>query len=138
MAMGFSVAYLDDTVGDAVEEIAVVGDEDHRAAEPLQFGFEDLQRVDVEVVGRLVEDEAVRFSQHDKEQLQPGPLSPTKGRHGFPDLLVAEEETSEQLDGIAFVHRPGVAHEAERRGARLRFVVLRQIPYIYGWARPAL
>src|SRR5215213_7781774 len=136
--MAFSVADLDDAVSDAVEEVAVVGDENHRAVELLKLSFEDLQGVDIEVVGRLVEDEAVRFSQHDQEQLQPGPLSPTKGRHGFPDLLVAEEETSEQLDGIAFVHRPGVAHEAERRGARLRFVVLRQIPYIYGWARPAL
>ena len=60
--LSFSVAHLDYAVGDAVEEVAVVGDEDDRSVEALQLGFEDLQRVYVEVVGRLVEDEAVRFS----------------------------------------------------------------------------
>ena len=81
--------------------------------EPFQLGFEDLQRVYVEVVGRLVEDEAVRFSQHDQEQLQPGALSSAEGCHGFPDLLVAEQETPEQLYGLALVHWPRVAHEPE-------------------------
>ena len=78
MAVHFAFADLDDTVGDTVEEVAVVRDEDHRAWEPFKLGFEDLERVYVEVVGRLVQDEAVRFSQHDQEQLQPGALSPLR------------------------------------------------------------
>ena len=81
---------------------------------------------------------AVRFSEHDQEQLQEtGPPS-HQGGHGFPDLLVAEQEAPEHLDGVALVHRPGVAHEAQRRGARRRFVVLRKVPDIYGGSSPAL
>src|SRR5215212_8233130 len=99
--MNFAFADLDDAVGDTVEEVTVVRDEDHRTREPFQLGFEDLQRVYVEVVGRLVEDEAVRFSEHEQEQLQSGALSPAQGRHTLADLLVAEQETSEQLYGLA-------------------------------------
>ncbi len=36
-----AVAHLDYTVGDAVEEVAVVGDEDHRAGEPLQLRLQN-------------------------------------------------------------------------------------------------
>src|ERR1700750_342964 len=45
--------------GDAVEEVAVVADGDHGAVLALQRGLERLDGGDVEVVGRLVEHEAV-------------------------------------------------------------------------------
>ena len=67
MAVHFAFADLDYTVGDTVEEVAVVRDEDHCAWEPFQLVFEDLQGVYIEVVGRFVEDEAVRLSQHEQE-----------------------------------------------------------------------
>src|SRR5918992_4084611 len=113
VAVHSAFADLDDTVGDTVEEVAVVRDEDHRAREPFQFVFEDLQRVYVEVVGRLVEDEAVRLSKHDQEQLQPGSLSPTQGCHRLPDLLVAKQEAPQQLYGVAFVDWFRVPHQPE-------------------------
>jgi len=50
----FAFTDLDYTIGDTIEEVAVVRDEDYRAGEPFHFGFEDLQGVYVEVVGRLV------------------------------------------------------------------------------------
>ncbi len=50
---------LDDAVGDAVEEIAVVGHEEAGAAGADEELFEPGDRFDVEVVGRLVEDEQV-------------------------------------------------------------------------------
>ena len=45
--------------GDAVEEPAVVADDDHAAGEVEQRVLERAQRVDVEVVGRLVEQQQV-------------------------------------------------------------------------------
>ena len=45
--------------GDAVEEPAVVADDDGAAGERQQRLFERAQRVDVEVVGRLVEQQQV-------------------------------------------------------------------------------
>ena len=45
--------------GDAVEEPAVVADHDRAAGERLEPGLERAQRVDVEVVGRLVEQQHV-------------------------------------------------------------------------------
>ena len=44
---------------DRVEQRAVVGDEQQRALEGLQRVLERLARLEVEVVGRLVEDQDV-------------------------------------------------------------------------------
>ena len=61
--------------GDAVEEPAVVGD-DHRAARELeQRLFERAQRVDVEVVGRLVEQQHVAAHQQRLGEMQPVALA---------------------------------------------------------------
>ena len=48
-----------DMGGDAVEEPAVVGDDDRTAGELLDRVLERAQGVDVEIVGRLVEEEDV-------------------------------------------------------------------------------
>ena len=59
------------TLGDRVEELAVVADHDHRAGVALQPGFEPDQRVEVEVVGRLVEQQQVGRAHQRARQLQP-------------------------------------------------------------------
>ena len=48
-----------DVGGDAVEEPAVMADDDGAAGEILQRLFQRAQRVDVEIVGRLVEQQDV-------------------------------------------------------------------------------
>ena len=48
-------------VGHALEEVAVVGDDDEGARPAVEDVLERGQRLDVEVVGRLVEDEDVRL-----------------------------------------------------------------------------
>ena len=48
---------LADTVGDAVEEIPVVRDHDHRAAVSVQLFFQPRRRLVVDVVGRLVQNQ---------------------------------------------------------------------------------
>src|SRR5580704_8985150 len=49
----------EDVGGDAVEEPAIVADEDGTAGEILQRPFERPQRIDVEIVGRLVKQQQV-------------------------------------------------------------------------------
>jgi len=58
----FDVAFVferQDMRGDAVEEPAVVADDDGAAGKILQRLFQRAQRVDVEIVGRLVEQQQV-------------------------------------------------------------------------------
>ena len=57
-----------------VEEVPVVRDEDRGAFEALERSLEHLDRLDVEVIRRLVEQQAVGASQHQQEQLQARPL----------------------------------------------------------------
>src|SRR3712207_4015704 len=61
VAEDLAVPYLHYRVRDAVEKVAVVGDEDDGAGEALELPFEVLHGGYVEVVGRLVEDEEVRL-----------------------------------------------------------------------------
>ena len=70
-----AVGDLEDPVGDPVEEVPVVRDEDRGAVEVLERQLEHLHRLDVEVVRRLVEQQAVRPLQHQQQQLQPCPLA---------------------------------------------------------------
>ncbi len=51
--------------GDAVEEVAVVGDEEDGAAEAAEVVFEPVEGLGVEVVGGLVEQEEVGLLQQD-------------------------------------------------------------------------
>src|SRR5207342_3237632 len=61
-------------VGDSFEEVAVVGDDDQRAGPAVEVVLDHGQRVDVEVVGRLVEKQHVRFVQQQPQELQPPAL----------------------------------------------------------------
>src|SRR5918992_3725536 len=113
VAEQLAVAHLDGLVGDAVEEVAVVGDEDHRPGEPLQLPLEDLERAYVQVVGWLVEDEAVGLGEHEQEELKARALPAAQVSYGLAHLLVAEEKATEQVHGLALVERLRVAHQPE-------------------------
>ena len=60
---------------DPLEEVAVVRDDDQRARPAVEQVLERGQRVDVEVVGRLVEQQHVRLVHEQPQQLQPPPLA---------------------------------------------------------------
>ena len=51
------VGKLDDTVAHVVEEVSIVGDEQQCDTASRKVAFEPLNHADVEVVGRLVENE---------------------------------------------------------------------------------
>ena len=56
-------------VGDAFEQVAVVGDDDQRARPGVEQILHHGEHVGVEVVARLVHDEHVRLVEQDEQQL---------------------------------------------------------------------
>ena len=62
-------------VGDPLEQVAVVGDDEQRAGPAVEHVLERGQGLDVEVVGGLVEDEHVGLGHEQPQQLQPPPLA---------------------------------------------------------------
>jgi hypothetical protein len=62
-------------VGGQLDHVAVVADQDDRAFELVERLHQRLARVDVEVVGRLVEDQQVRRVAGDQRQRQPRALA---------------------------------------------------------------
>ena len=75
-----AVVELEDPLGDVVEEVAVVGDRDDRARVLLEEPFEPLDRLGVEVVGRLVEEEQVRVAEQEPGERDPALLAAGQGR----------------------------------------------------------
>ena len=69
------VVYLDDAGGDAVEQVAIVGDEDQCRRTSQEVILQPVDRVDVEVVGRLVEDEQVTVGGESESQRESLALS---------------------------------------------------------------
>ena len=68
-----------DVVADALDEVAVVADDDQRAGPAVEQVLERGQGVDVEVVGRLVEQQDVRLAHQQPHQLQPPALAAARG-----------------------------------------------------------
>ena len=64
-----------DVRGDAVEEEAVVRDDEHGPGEAQDRLLQRAQRADVQVVRGLVEDEDVAALPHDRRQLGTVPLA---------------------------------------------------------------
>ncbi len=77
--MPWPAVELEDPLGDVVEEIAVVGDEDDRAGIFLQVPFEPGDALGVEVVGRLVQQQEVGAFEQD---LAEGDASCVRRRRG--------------------------------------------------------
>ena len=83
----------EDAVDDPVQEIPVVGDRDHDAREVVQIILQNLQRLNVEVIGGLVQDQHVgRLHQH-AQQIQPPLLSSGQLRDGRVLLAPNEQES---------------------------------------------
>ena len=101
----------------SVEERAVVRDDDHRARPPLEEVFERPQRVEIQVVGRLVEQQHVRLVGEHEQQLQPASLAAGQRADLGPLRIGIEPEPFHQRgvlmrrrvarsgDGVANAHR---------------------------------
>src|SRR6478672_649406 len=86
-------------VGHALEEVAVVRDDDEGARPAVEDVLERGEGLDVEVVGGLVEDEDVRLGQQQARQLESAPLTTAE----VPDARLlppaGEAETGGELAG---------------------------------------
>ena len=114
-----SVLDRDDPLGDGVEHSAVVGDEQDRARKRLECGLEGFTAFEVEVVGRLVEDEKVRSGRDDERE--PEPPSLTAGELVDPLLVVVpagEQEPAEERLRLRSLQAGG-AHRALEHAAAL-------------------
>ncbi len=72
---------VDDAVDDAVEEVAIVRDQQQRARVAAEPVLEPQHRVEVEVVGRLVEQQQVRARHQRLREVEPHPPAAGEARH---------------------------------------------------------
>ena len=73
---------------------------EHRALVVGDQLLEQVERLDVEVVGRLVEHQQVRLPRHQPRQQQPRPLAARERRDRPPRLRLGEEEVLEVADHV--------------------------------------
>ena len=87
-------------VGDALDQVPVVGDDEQRAGEGVEQVLDRGEHVGVEVVGRLVEDEHVRLGEQDQQQLQAALLAAGEVLDRGAQLGAGEAHPLEQLAGV--------------------------------------
>jgi hypothetical protein len=105
-----------------------VRDEDGGAVELLERGLELLDRVDVEVVRRLVEQQEVRALQHQEEEPQARLLASREQPCRPTRLLVGEQELCEPRHRLTLAASVVRADDFDRRPIRKRRLgVLRQV-----------
>ena len=90
------VAHVDDLGRDGADQVLVVGDEDDGAVELLEGTLEDVDRVDIEMVGRLVEQEQRVGRDEHLRQREAGALAAGEHRDALVDIVAVEEERAEQ------------------------------------------
>ena len=78
-----AVVHEPERVGGRGQQVTVVRDDDERAVEILQRLGQRLAHLDVEVVGRLVENQELRLRAHDHRQHEPR-LLPSRKPAGSP------------------------------------------------------
>src|SRR5205814_9226971 len=75
VALESGIADVPDLAGQAVDEVAIVADGDDRAFVLTEHALELLAGGEVEVVGRLVEDEEVRLARRQPREREPRALA---------------------------------------------------------------
>ena len=61
--------------GYAVQKITVMAHDDHRTLEGVQVVLQNVQRFDIKIVGRLIQNEHIRCGHQDAQQVEPALLS---------------------------------------------------------------
>ena len=108
VAAQLAVLADDRAAADRLEQGAVVGDEDDRALEGEKRVLERLAALDVEVVGRLVEDQHVGARGDEDRQREPPLLAAGDVAQRLLRVGAGEEEAAEQVAGL-LPAEPGLA-----------------------------
>ena len=93
--MHFTVFHFEDAGGQLVDEVAVVGYEDHRAGVVLQGREEDFLGAHVQVVGGLVEQQKIRGHHQHAGQRVAVALAAGEHRYGLEDIVFREQEAAQ-------------------------------------------
>ena len=91
---------LPDARADFLEQVLVVRHEQDGALELLQRDVQRVDRLEVQVVGGLVEDEDVRLLQHDPAEQQPRRLAARQRVGRLVAVLAAEQHLAEQTVNV--------------------------------------
>ncbi len=124
-----AVLDVDDAIGDAVEELAIVGDEQQRAGVLAQPRLEPQDGVEVEMVGGLVEQQQVGAAHERARHVEAH--APAAGELGHGARLVghAEAEAVHQRGGagagVVAAHAGEMRVEARPAACRRRRAALR-------------
>src|SRR5262249_42161905 len=110
----------EDAVGDAIEEEAIVGDEDESTGKFEKAFFEDFEGGDVEVVGGLVEEKDVGGLKHQLSDQDAGALAAGEIADGTIEVFAGEEEASGPAGDVndAILEDDGVAVWSESAAKR--------------------
>ena len=84
-------------VHEAVQEVAVVGDDDKGAFELQKILFQNVQRDDVKVIGGLVQDKEIGPAHEHRQEVKPPPFASGEPLHGGVQHLVREKEASQKV-----------------------------------------
>ena len=126
---------------DRVEQRAVVRDQQQRAGERLQRRLERLAALEVEVVGRLVEDQHVGAGVDEDRQRQPPALAAGQPVERLLGRLAAEQELAEQRARLVRLEAGGALGRLQHRaraGAAELLGVLGEQPDLHVVAAPQL
>ena len=114
-------------------------DEHGGAVVALEGALERLHRVDVQVVGGLVQHQAVGAAAHQQQQLEAGALAARQLLDRLAHLLVGEQEAHQRVHGLALGAGALEAHGLDRGGgAEGGVVLLDERPQLDRGADPAL
>ena len=87
---------------DAVQEVAVVGDDDHGAVALLQHTLKPADGIDIQVVGRLVQQHDIRVGKQHLSQQYPKLPAGRYGAHRAVVLFNGDIQTKQQFTGAGF------------------------------------
>ena len=107
-----------------------MADHDHRATEAAERLDQRLARLDVEMVGRLIEDQNMRRISRDQRKRQPRPLAARELAHFDIRLVPGKSEPAElRADRALWRRREQALHMLERRlvGDQFLDLMLREI-----------
>ncbi len=118
-----AVFEAEQSIHGAIEEVAVVGDHHHAAAEILEEVLEHAQGVHVEVVGGLIEQQHIGGFDQQPAEVEPPPLAAGELANGLVLLGRRKQKALEQLGGTDLhpIHR----HPAGRIGHHIDHLAFR-------------
>jgi len=95
-----------------------VGNEQQRSRERAERLLERLAALDVEVVGRLVEDQHVGARVHQDRQREPSPFTAGEPVERLLGLLAGEQEPAQECTGLVRGQPGGVLGRLQNRSRR--------------------